>query len=99
MGHTPGPWIVFSDRDDELKVRSAQDDFIADCADGFWSDEADGWIMAAESEANARLIAAAPDLLKALEAICAEAATMSMTMRRRAIFNKGVAAIAKATGQ
>jgi hypothetical protein len=44
------------------------------------------------------VFAAAPELLEALEAICAEAENMSMTMRRRAIFNAGRAAIARATG-
>jgi hypothetical protein len=38
------------------------------------------------------------DLLEALEAICAEAENMSMTMRRRAIFNAGIAAISRAHG-
>ena len=42
---------------------------------------------------------AAPELLAALEAICAEADRMAMTMRRRAIFDAGRAAIAKARGE
>lgn len=48
---------------------------------------------------NPWVFAAAPELLEALQAICAEAENMSMTMRRRAIFNAGKSAIAKAKGE
>lgn len=65
--HTPGPWRVISSREDELKVKGPTDEWVADCADGFWSDETDDWIMAAESVANARLIAEAPAMLAALK--------------------------------
>lgn len=47
---------------------------------------------------NPWVFAAAPEMFKALQAICAEAENMSMTMRRRALFNAGNAAISKALG-
>lgn len=71
VGHTPTPWRIVSERDDELKVKGPQGEWVADCADGFWSDEADGWLMAEESAANAALIVRAvnahAELVEALE--------------------------------
>lgn len=68
--HTQGPWhIVVDDDETRLSVRGPNDEFVADCADGFWSDEADGWIMAEESEHNARLIIAAPLMAQTLQKI------------------------------
>jgi len=58
--HTPGPWAVFNGTDIFPDNDLGGDRHIADCfpvQDG---------IPYAEREANARLIAAAPDLLKAL---------------------------------
>ena len=55
--HTPGPWFIVSDEPDCVStaghraLMELQDDDYIDC----------------NSEANARLIAAAPDLLEALE--------------------------------
>lgn len=69
VAHTPGPWAA--DKEDELGFQA--DVLVADnrrkriaaCGhDGRWM--ADG-----EAEANARLIAAAPDLLAALKAMVA----------------------------
>lgn len=70
--YTPGPWAIFDLHDEtRLNVRGPNEEFVADCADGFYSDETDGWVMAVESLPNARLIAAAPDLVEALRK-CAE---------------------------
>jgi hypothetical protein len=71
-GHTPGPWAVFHDHQDPATARSL----------GYVRREADdmGWAAPwgfpciascfgcehPEQEANARLIAAAPELLEAL---------------------------------
>jgi hypothetical protein len=69
-GHTPGPWSIFDHHDaTRINVRGPNEEFVADCADGFYSDETDDWVMADESLPNARLIAAAPDLLEALEGL------------------------------
>lgn len=52
-----------------------------------------------EAIANAHQMAASGALYDALEAICEEAGGMAMTMRRRAIFNAGLAALALARGE
>lgn len=53
----------------------------------------------AEAIANAHQMAASGALYDALEAIIEEAGQMTMTMRRRAIFNAGKAALALARGE
>lgn len=62
ISHTPGPWIVDPAEDVPLAV-------IQDTPDGFGVAE----IVAQgpEGEADARLIAAAPDMLEALQRIVA----------------------------
>ena len=66
--HTPGPWAIFDLHDEtRINVRGPHEEFVADCGDGFYSDETDDWVMAEESLPNARLIAAAPELLDALK--------------------------------
>ena len=52
--HTPGPWLA-----DGASVYEERDDFSVIC--NFWSSSLPEW------EANARLIAASPCLLEALE--------------------------------
>lgn len=62
VGFTPGPWKVYKGglSFPPLLVRAPQSDkAIADC----------DWQSGDEGKANARLIAAAPDLLQALESI------------------------------
>ena len=57
--HTPGPWIVWPDNNNRLQVGQSTNYTVAE-------------IMQTPihgQEANARLIAAAPDLLEALQAI------------------------------
>jgi hypothetical protein len=57
--HTPGPWEV--DRDDSQKV------WVKSKAEG-WDEEWVALSFSGRAGANARLIAAAPDLLEALKA-------------------------------
>lgn len=61
-GHTPGPWKVFTTTDGRkvVGVGEMTGDGITDCGFGVWRQGSD------ECLANARLIAAAPDLLAAL---------------------------------
>ena len=61
--HTPGPWEVSEDDPCEIQ-REGNGDFVAMVLPA----PELGWDMNAEREANARLIAAAPDLLAALRA-------------------------------
>ncbi len=76
MAHTPGPWVI-SDRDHEcndhrIVVRGPGGSLIATvgnmAATSDHKPTAKRWKT--ESPANARLIAAAPDLLAALEHAC-----------------------------
>jgi hypothetical protein len=57
--HTPGPWKQGSSDEDACVVYSSDDHIIAGC-EGIDFDEG-------TENANARLIAAAPELLEALE--------------------------------
>ena len=88
--HTPGPW--YSADDDHCHIRRDSDDAVI--AEVF---EDDGHCDPVHcrplpSRANARLIAAAPDLLEALQYLC----EVSHTDPRG--FDAARAAIAKATG-
>lgn len=71
--HTPGPWHVVSDGS---STKGAMDHtlyskkkYLGTLCEG--ADDADlqsrGWLPNAEAEANARLVAAAPDLLETLK--------------------------------
>jgi hypothetical protein len=85
--YTPGPWSV----NDETETRSvyAGEDVICDVHDPYEGFEGDS----PEAEANARLIAAAPDLFAVCEALLGELDTEGFN---RLIF-AAEAAVAKAT--
>ncbi len=92
--HTPGPWVVVGSRTKYVEARLVGSlmQEVAACGPTL-ADEGYGQ----QQEANARLIAAAPDLLEALKALLERYAL--------AIGNEGIecyqarAAIAKATGE
>lgn len=91
--HTPGPWIIEDITDDGQSVISA--------ASKNWIDFARVWVVTDEStdkegEANARLIAAAPELLEALKDVMS-AVELGWIPDGESMFNAR-AAIAKATG-
>lgn len=102
--HTAGPWIVWNDRHGNLSVRSAnerdtKDETYLEIATEVgglrtWKNFKDH----SEEEANARLIAAAPELLEALEAM-REAAEMEDWDGRSSAYALAEKAIAKATGE
>lgn len=81
--HTPGPWHVVSHRPNLFKVETAR----AVICDSFGG-------LSAETLANARLIASAPEMLAALELIHANAGESPEWIRARL-----EPIIAKAKGQ
>lgn len=80
--HTPGPWSVEDPMGADVGLWIVQSDLeprqwssiaiVTDDEDGQARDEGGRFIGRAEQEANARLIAAAPDMLAALKAFMAE---------------------------
>lgn len=92
--HTPGPWIVL---DGEITFEGEDSDVvIAIVNDGYKSPSV------AESEANARLIAVAPDMLAALKECALQIAqthNRKLTSDEQIALDNARAAIAKATGE
>ena len=97
--HTPGPWAIV-DRDDSLVIKTesqAKTKYGASryaCLGGFDRHDDKQY---AEAKANARLIAAAPDLLDALSVLVELVSFQICGDDHPAIINAR-AAIAKATG-
>lgn len=92
--HTPGPWVVDPDSPNDI---SPADDLRLGIALISNADNIDGaWLFGDESKANAKLIAAAPDLLAELEethaALCFTSGYIGSERHKR-----NAAAIAKAT--
>ena len=91
MTHTPGPWVLAEYDGQVVEVMSAHDTDIA-----FFPRTPEGM-------ANARLIASAPDLLKALKAVLSDCQVAAPSPHFRwddeyyAAFNQARAAVAKAT--
>jgi hypothetical protein len=106
--HTPGPWYVFNTADIFTNLGAKN-------AEGIEASSRDGWMIAdcdmgglclAEVRANSSLIAAAPELLEALEAILPFIPNSSAAEGGAARFSANVAAadkvraaIAKARGE
>lgn len=99
---TLGPWSVDTDIDDGYGDESVISHWVRGAphpnAPGFG-----GLVVASvvadcveNSEANARLIAAAPDLLEALQALIRHAEKLG---RHSGVYDKARAAIARATGE
>jgi hypothetical protein len=96
--HTPGPWADdvtgdLSDRDGAIYSETSNT-IVADNVYGR---------SEAEADANARLIAAAPDLLAACEALCEAVAGQSALLAIEGAlvveYREALAAIAKARGE
>jgi hypothetical protein len=101
--HTSGPWFCkFDDFDEELHITSAvleASNMVEICRVGVGFDQP----FEAEQQANARLIAAAPELLAALLRLLLEFDFMVEgghipDVRNDVIFDAARAAIAKAKG-
>lgn len=88
MKHTPGPWhsrpVGFRGH---MEIFTARDDLIA------------ALHLRGETAANARLVAAAPDLLAALLHVMPHVGTNYSGKQRYDILETARAAIAKATGE
>src|SRR4051812_37585185 len=78
--HTPGPWLAEAD---DSSVFDSEGREVADCLTFPFAGE--------EAEANARLIAAAPELYEALKAL--------IVLSDSAAWDKAFAALAKAEGR
>lgn len=92
--HTPGPWIAKRVRDSETNG-----DLDIDSVDGYHIAESIGGLDDGEEEANARLIAAAPDLLHACAAIVEWCDKNPPAGDALYCINQARAAIAKVEGQ
>ena len=99
--HTPGPW-------EAAKSREEADPWGIRSDDGYWLAsiiDSASEPMGAHSEVNARLMAAAPDLLLALREIAADYADRfdmncpSTNPGIKYVVEQARAAIAKATGE
>lgn len=100
--HTPGPWLTKhragSDGMYRTEVYSAEHGGIATCD---WTPKHCGnGVTESYREANARLIACAPDLLAALTALASiDDGDEPAFWKHEAVFNAAWAAIEKATGE
>jgi hypothetical protein len=90
-GHTPGPWQVHGSR----IIIAGPDRNVRTVAK---TEPGGAFGMDAEQEANAALMAAAPDLLDALVDLLAEATHTGPLREERHGIEKARAAIAKARG-
>ena len=96
--HTPGPWVNghYDDINDEIVIQTHEGEYVAsiDC-DGAYEGK-----IAATIDANARLIAAAPDMLEALQECRAELEAYEADATGEGYKNPRLnAAIARATGE
>jgi len=107
-GHTPGPWKIRRASNLQIPLRNSVfclEDEADELNIGLVSTWADDKEDAVEAEANARLIAAAPDLLEALEDIANDYAerfdmdSQSTNPGMKVVVENARAAIAKAKGQ
>lgn len=103
--HTPGPWCVEDPMGADVGLWIVQSGLepaqwsciamVTDDEDGEARDRGGRFIGRTEQQANARLIAAAPELLEALQLVGMSAGFQYMSMETREVIS---AAIAKAGG-
>jgi hypothetical protein len=97
MTHTPGPWKAVG----QAVYAETPQDIDHSRHHGYDEREPDGFLIAESipHEATARLIAAAPDLLAALEQVAEWAARHDTVEGTGALFAFALATIAKARGE
>lgn len=96
--HTPGPWYYIKDDEWSHSVVTRHGE-LPDGSPNYWTVASVNKRREPEHEANASLIAAAPDLLDALKGALNHWAVPSSICIDRPAYEKARAAIAKATGQ
>ena len=100
--HTPGPWIVAGPSENENEAEVISDATEGRAIASTWDtycDETDETHTSDEDRANARLIAAAPDMLTALRVITSDARIMGwLTRNDPKALQQADDAIGKATG-
>jgi hypothetical protein len=84
--HTPGPWSVGQYPEDPNNYIVTHDQTICTTDQGYYESAAQ--IDTAEQAANAALIAAAPDLLEALEILITHAPNNACETKIRALIAK-----------
>jgi uncharacterized membrane protein len=99
VGYTPGPWVARISLNGRVSFIQGAPEPGNRYGEAITNSSGFAKPTTERARANARLIAAAPELYEALDAICAEAERMTFTMRRRKIFNAGIAALRKARGE
>lgn len=101
MSHTPGPWEIKRDvgHFDSATTIHARQLFCVKPAKFELMLEVGGWAPVEKLEANTRLIAAAPDLLEALETIAAYPLNRKDEMGIESMRELARTAIAKARGE
>lgn len=98
--HTPGPWhYVVGNKHHGPYVESGWNGDICNCYHISSSDKKPFLFQEEQSEANARLIAAAPDMLEALKSLVAHIQTIGVSAGWRECKQNINDAIAKATGK
>jgi hypothetical protein len=93
--HTPGPWTLTVDQGVQFIDTDNRIETVIEIVNG----EAGITPCYATNEADARLIAAAPDLLDVLVEFLCDQETMNPPYRNEAICERARAAIAKAEGK
>lgn len=98
--HTPGPWVVIYDYKNgaALRIEAPNSRAVAGCVLSIIRSRGIGMPACDIGKANARLIAAAPELLEALEDMIEDAEKQMANPSHHMPFsmNKAKAAIAKA---
>ena len=97
MKHTPGPWVATHANGNDFIVKSGDIEVVAGC--GCYGSP---YMRGSNPDADARLIAAAPDLLAALQALVYGELKLPMVSERKQreqLQEMALAAIAKATGE
>ncbi len=100
--HTPGPWLAIDTRDNDIDGWKGAFGVLAEKQPigAMYNDICTVWHRSSKrrTNANAALIASAPELLAALERLLDCYSTSNIHDTRQSCWNQAKAAITKATG-